>query len=95
MEASKHPESIQEIVDDNNNENIGCKEKAKFHVGDRVRIFKWKTRFEKGYTYKWSKEIFQIDKVYDTHPITYHIEDLHGEEVLGRFYANELQRSSF
>ena len=95
VEASKHPESIRDIVDDNNNENVKSNEKIKFHIGDRVRIFKWKTRFEKGYTYKWSKEIFQIDKVYDTQPITYHIKDLQDEDVLGRFYANELQRSSF
>ena len=33
----------------------------KFKVGDRVRITKYKKHFEKGYTPKWSREIFVVD----------------------------------
>ena len=33
-------------------------EKPKFGIGDRVRIFKYKNRFEKGYRGYWTKEIF-------------------------------------
>ena len=70
-------------------------EAPKFKIGDRVRIFKWKDKFEKGYKGYWSKEIFKIKEVKNTSPITYKIEDLDGETVHGSFYANELQRTWF
>ena len=34
---------------------------AKFKIGERVRITKYKNIFSKGYTKKWSREIFVID----------------------------------
>ena len=95
IEASKNPEIIRDIVNENNNENITLKEKQKFKINDRVRIFKWKTKFEPGYTYKWSKEIFKISEVCKTKPITYRIKALDDEEITGRFYQNELQKTSF
>ena len=70
-------------------------ETSKFKIGDRVRIFKWKDKFEKGYKGYWSKEIFKIKEVKNTLPITYKIEDLSGETVHGSFYANELQQTWF
>ena len=36
--------------------------KLKFKVGDRVHIFKWKDRFEKGYRGYWTKEILKSQK---------------------------------
>ena len=90
-EASKNPESIRETVNSNNNSDV--KDKQKFKVGVRVRIFKWKNKFEKGYTYRWSKEIFIITEVCETKPFTYKIEDLDGEKILGRFYTQELQKT--
>ena len=75
--------------------NNNLKEKQKFKINDRVRIFKWKTKFEPGYTYKWSKEIFKISEVCKTKPITYRIKALDDEEITGRFYQNELQKTSF
>jgi transposase InsO family protein len=74
--------------------------KAKFKVGDKVRIYRWKKEFEKGYTPNWSKELFTVADVIRTHPITYQIKDLNGEYILlpnqntpAKFYAEELQRS--
>ena len=72
-EASDNPKLILEKTNENNNENDNVEEKQKFNVGDRVRIFKYKKKFEKGVTYKFSKEIFIIKKIYSTHPITYMI----------------------
>ena len=66
---------------------------SRFKVGDRVRIFKFKNIFAKGYTPNWSKEIFIVDKVNDTVPYTYNIKDLKGEEIIGSFYDRELQKS--
>ena len=58
----------------------------KFSVGDEVRITKKKKVFEKGYTTRWTEEIF-------TDPITYKLEDLQGEEIKGTFYEPELQKT--
>ena len=69
--------------------------KLKFKVGDRVRIFKWKDRFEKGYRGYWTKEIFKIIKVKNTTPVMYEIQDLNNEDIKGSFYQNELQKTYF
>ena len=68
--------------------------KAKFAIGDHVRIPKNKRLvFDKGYTPNWTEEIFVIDEVIPTKPITYKISDLMGEEVRGSFYEQELQKA--
>ena len=69
--------------------------KPKFKVGDRVRIFKWKDKFEKGYRGYWTKEIFKVVKVKHTNPAMYEIQDLSNENIHGSFYANELQKTYF
>src|SRR6218665_3587117 len=55
--------------------------KRKFSVGDKVRISKKKTTFEKGYTARWSEEIFTVTKILYTNPPTYKISDYNGEEI--------------
>ena len=68
--------------------------KSKFAVGDKVRISKYKRKvFDKGYTPNWTEEIFVIDKVLPTKPVTYSIVDLMGEEIKGSFYEQELQKA--
>lgn len=68
--------------------------KPKFKVGDFVRISKIKGTFAKGFTASWSLEVFVVHKISLTSPITYHLKDLHGEEVSGGFYHNELLKTS-
>ena len=68
--------------------------KPKFSVGDKVRISKKKKAFEKGYTTRWTEEIFTIFEVKRTSPVTYRIADLNGEEMKGTFYEPELQKTS-
>ena len=68
--------------------------KPNFSIGDKVRISKKKKTFEKGYTTRWTEEIFTIAKVKNTLPITYKIADLNGEEIRGSFYEPELQKTS-
>ena len=65
----------------------------KFSVGDEVRITKKKKVFEKGYTTRWTEEIFTIKEIQNTDPITYKLEDLQGEEIKGTFYEPELQKT--
>ena len=97
VEASENPSAISYRVMKNNqeNESKSRQRKPKFKVGDRVRMFKWKSRFEKGFTAKWTKEIFVVKKVNCNVPHTYELQDLEGEDILGRFYENELQYTDF
>ena len=65
----------------------------KFSIGDKVRISKKKKTFEKGYTTRWTEQIFTIKKINHTSPVTYKIADLNGEEIDGTFYEPELQKT--
>ena len=68
--------------------------KPAFAVGDRVRISKYKRKtFDKGHTPNWTEEVFTIDKIQMTHPITYKIRDGNGEKIQGTFYGEELQKT--
>ena len=66
----------------------------KFKVGDRVRISKYKNIFPKRYMPNQSEETFVIQKIKNTVPWIYVINDLNGEEIIGTFYENELQGTS-
>jgi phosphoenolpyruvate synthase/pyruvate phosphate dikinase len=66
----------------------------KFSIGDKVRITKKKTTFEKGYTPRWTEEIFTVSAIQYTDPITYKITDMNGEEIQGTFYEQELQKTT-
>lgn len=46
------------------------KTRNKFKVGDYVRISKYKHVFEKGYTPNWTTEVFKVDNVQKTIPVT-------------------------
>ena len=74
-------------IDERNEKN------SRFKVGDRVRIYKFKNIFAKGYTTNWRKEIFIVDKVNDTIPYTYNFKDLNDKEIIGSFYHKELQKT--
>ena len=68
--------------------------RAKFKVGDSVRVSKFKTVFEKGYTPNWTTEVFKIIKVQHTNPVTYLLEDYRGTSIVGAFYEHELHRAT-
>ena len=95
LEASNNPELVKDVNHLNNHKNDSLKEKIKFKDDDYVRIFKYKKHFDKGFISKWTNEIFIIKKILNTNPITYRIIDQSGEDIIGRFYTNELQRSNF
>jgi hypothetical protein len=63
-----------------------------FEVGQTVRITKYKHIFEKGYTPKWTDEIFKVKYQIPRDPVVYKIEDLNNEEIEGVFYEPELQK---
>ncbi|XP_065681585.1 uncharacterized protein LOC136095221 [Hydra vulgaris] len=68
--------------------------KLKFTIGDKVRIIKKKELFEKGYTPRWTEEVFTVSQIQYTDPPTYKITDYNGEEIQGTFYEQELQKTS-
>ena len=63
---------------------------TRFKKGSWVRISKARKLFEKGYLPKWSKEIFQIDKVVNSLPPTFRLIDSSREDIKGVFYEEEL-----
>ena len=89
------PKDVKDDKDDNNKVYVDehNEKSARYNLGDRVRISKFKNIFAKGYTPNWSKELFIIDKINDTVPYTYNIKDLNDEEIIGSFYDKESQKS--
>ena len=64
----------------------------KINVGDRVRISKVKSTFEKGYLPNWTEEEFFVDEVNTKfRPTMYKLIDYHGNPIEGKFYSYELQ----
>ena len=69
------------------------KEDPKFKMGDYVRNSKYKNIFSKGYLPNWSEEVFIVNKVKNTVPWTYLINDLNGKEIKDCFYEKELEKT--
>ena len=65
-----------------------------FKVGNHVSICKYKNIFAKGYTPKWSEEVFAVIKIKNTVPWTYVINGINGAEITGTFYEKELQKTN-
>jgi len=59
-----------------------------------VRVNKYKTIFEKGYTPNWTTKVFKIVKVQHTNPVTYLLEDYREKSIAGVFYEYELHRAT-
>ena len=65
--------------------------KAKYKVGQHVRISKQKMKFAKGAEHNFSQEIFRINKVIKRTPRpVYELEDLNKTPIEGQFYQEEL-----
>ena len=65
----------------------------KFSVGDKVRVARTKSTFEKGYDRNWSAAIYTITNILDTVPITYKLKDSNDEEMAGSYYNEDLQKT--
>ena len=70
------------------------KKDPKSKVRDRVRLWKHKNIFARGYTQDWSEEVFIINKIKNTVQWTYVISDLNDEKIDGTFYEKELQKTN-
>lgn len=75
--------------------NIKKYVRAKFKIGDFVRISRHKDLFEKKTGANWSFEVFKIRKVCLSNPRTYLLEDFSGEPIEGRFIEPELRSTRY
>ena len=96
---TRHSTSKMKPIDVKDNTYINTDKKinnkdSKFKVGDRVRNSKYKNVFAKVYISNWSEEVFVVNKIKNTVPWTYKINDLNGEKIIGSFYEKELQKTS-
>jgi len=66
----------------------------KFSIDDNVRITNKKYIFEKGYTPRWTEEVFTVSEVRYTDHITYKLKYFNGKEIKGSFYEQELQKTT-
>ena len=69
--------------------------RPKFKIGDKVRVSKFKNIFEKGYTPNWTTEIFTVDHVISTNPITYKLKDYRDQSIASGFYEQELLKVKY
>ena len=61
-------------------------------VGDRVKISKVKSVFEKGYLPNWTEEEFFVDSINTKfYPTSFKLRDYNGEVIDGSFYRYEIQ----
>ncbi|XP_043476190.1 uncharacterized protein LOC122507506 [Leptopilina heterotoma] len=67
----------------------------KYKIGDKVRVSKYKNVFEKGYTPNWTTEIFTVDQVVSTQPVTYKLNDYQDQPISGGFYEEELLKVKY
>ena len=68
------------------------RDKPKFAVGDRVRIANERKTFQRGFEPGWTREIFIVHRRENTHPYVYRLHDQSGENILGTFYEQEMQK---
>ena len=78
------------------NNKINKNEKIpKFQVGDYVRVPDKRNIYSNGYTSNWIRELFKIQKINNTNPVTYGLVDENNELIEGKYYEQELLRSIF
>ena len=60
--------------------------RPKFKIGDSDRVSKYKRKtFDKGYTPNWAEEIFKVDIIQSTNPVTYRLKDLNNDPIQDSF----------
>jgi hypothetical protein len=69
-----------------------AKKVFKYKLGDFVRLSHYRHPLAKGYEEGWTEEIFVVSKQSPRVPVVYKVKDLNGEEIIGSFYEQELQK---
>ena len=95
---SAHKLPPQDVTDENRDEvykrlypNRSVRAVCRLQVGDKVRIIRDKTQFEKGYTANWSEEIYKIREIRQSSGVCYYyISHLNDEPLQGIWYYYQL-----
>lgn len=93
VNISNQDEILKKVYNSKFYSHTGRNEKYK--IGDVVRISNEKSLFEKGYTPRWSTELFKVVKVQFTSPTTYLLEDMKGNIISGGFYEHEIHKTKY
>lgn len=91
LEPSSASLTSASVITNNGNRIKLQRRRALFKLGEYVRISKYRSTFDKGYTPNFTSEVFCIRKVqYNTNPITYLLSDYQNQNIEGGVYAEEL-----
>ena len=74
---------------------VNTPKQPKVQVGDYVRVPDKRNIYSKGYPTNWNRELFKIQRVNKTNPVTYGLVDENNEQVEKKYYEQELLRSVF
>ena len=77
VDASNNPDKVRHYVK-------STKATPKFKVSYYVRNADKRNIFSKGYTSNWKRELFKVNEILKTQPLTYKIEDMNGEIIEGK-----------
>ena len=97
VDASKkenETEVWENLFRDDDSHDGTSKKSNKFKIGDTVRISRIKGIFEHGFLPNWSEQVYKIESINNSKPVTYVLKDLQDEIIEGSFYAEELQKTS-
>lgn len=94
-ELPENNHSVLDALNQHYSKVINKNSKTRFPIGTLVRINLLRHKFARGYTEKWSREIFEIINIYKRMPIImYKLKSVTGNEadeiIDGYFYKNEL-----
>lgn len=65
------------------------RQRAKFEIGDHVRLARKRTTFHRGYEVQTQPEVYTIENIHYTYPITYSVE---GKQQ--KYYAEQLVKAT-
>ena len=88
VDASNNPDKVRYYLK-------STKATPKHKFGDYVRNAGKRNIFSKGYTSNWNRELLKVNENLKTQPPTYKIEDINGEIIEGKYYAQEILQSEF
>lgn len=88
-QVKNNVDKVRNLLKVDKKENVD----SKFKVGDIVRVSKAKGIFEKGYTFNWSEELFKVNTVKTSVPVSYVLVDMGDDPIKGTFYDQELKKT--
>ena len=90
-EESKNSSLVRQNLFKFFHKNRKKQKKPKFNIGDKVRIWKARHKFQRGYDENFSREYFKIQKIKTNLPVPrYILEDSTGKVITGAFFEDEL-----